>query len=503
MNILERLLGAGAANGLERRSPAAQADQPAVPMTTTQTRDGYVSTSLSQLSRIPRELVRNVGEIASNWGETAATIGTGMLPGAGTVEAPRNYAAGNEAFAQGDYLRGAGQYAMGIYNQATDFIPGTPTLAHGLVPAAGLSRAAQLQDVARQYDRPQTGQQGQTTAYSKIKHEIPFEDMTRRVIDDPNAPLVPWQEADLQKMVGGYGIPLVGDRTEAGKLLTHINGQRLPWHTKLEGGYQYPQSAASVGPDQAGWASHANPITTLSNRVAKAQKAIGDAPLYGIYSGMAERSGDFSTMNADALLGLVHAGNGIDPAGMRGFDELLKARLQKDGLDAASWPGLSNAEKARELLSARPSGDLRKAFVETADSGAARQLGLPDVAAVRKATTAPHLLDWNGSGASGGSIVRFGQGGRPITDPAIPHGTYPHQYPAEYVGGLDVNLDRNELFPRTSSGQFAIPQNSGAGREWRHVDRAFMTNAGLLEKFDNEWLDTAMSALERRRANGR
>lgn len=497
MNV-EDLIRAGEAYGYQ--TPKTY-NTPATNTTSAQP-STYLGNSLAALQRMPRELGANVRDFVGKWGETALQVGAGMLPGAGTVEAPRNYQAGNEAFAEGNYLGGAAQYAMGAYNQATDFIPGTPTLAAAALPAA--TKGQRMADLTKLYERPQPGHSGQITAYANPKQPVAYEDMTRTVRDDPDNALTPWREADLESMIGGYGIPLVGDRTEAGKILSEINGQPLAWDVKLEGGYQYPQSAASRGPNRSGWASHEDPIKNLDNRLQEAHKIAGDAPVYGIFSGMGERSGDFSTMNADALLGLV-PGQGMTSKGMQDFDTMMRARLQKDAKkkDPAFWPGLENLEGTRAALLSRSGGNLRKAFMETADSKAAMDLGMPGAGSVRSAATAPFLRDWTGSGATGGSIVRFDPSGRRVTNPSIEHGTYPHQFPAEYMGGMPTNVDRNEFFPGTVGEQFAIPRSTGDARSWANVDRAFMINQGLLEKFDREWFDNVMAAQERRLRGGR
>jgi hypothetical protein len=484
-------------------SPASLADQPMTDTSSTGTRDGYVSTSLSQLKRIPKELTANVRDILSRYGIGAAQVGAGMLPGAGLVEAPRNYAEGNKAIGQGDYLTGLGQYAMGAYNQVTDMIPGTPTLAAAMVPAA--TRGQRMADLTKLYDRPQGTHTGHSTQYANPKQPVAFEDMTRTVKDDPTNALTPWREADYEAMIGGYGIPLVGDRTEAGKILTHVNGQRLAHDVDLEGGYQYAQGAASRGPDRSGWASHADPISGLENKVNDFYKEMGpDARLYGIFSSMAEKAGDFSTMNADTMLGLVPA-SGMKASDMAAFDEVLRARLAKDAKKKAPayWPGLENMEAARSRLLDPSSGNLRKAFMETADSKAAMDMGMPGAGSVRSATTAPFLRDWTGAGATGGSIMRFSPGGRKQENPSVPHQTYPHQFPAEYMGGSDVNFDRNEFFPGVTGELFAVPRNTGDPRTWANVDRVYGVGGAGVEKFDREWFDNLMAARERRLREGR
>lgn len=481
MSYLDELMAAGEGLGLERRA-------------TNPTNQPMTNTTSSASIKAWNPTIR---ERFVNWmrGDRPSPERARMAEGIATLS---DFTPAGIGYALQDMSR-AEPGSMGMAAAAVGAIPGTRAAA----PA--LRRSEALMDLAAKYARPQAGQTGLKTGYSGVKHERPFEEMTRTVVDDPTNVITPAREADLASMVGGYMIPLVGDRTEAGKILTEINGTPL-YHggTRLEGGFQYGQSQASRGPDRSGWASHYEPISTLHNRLQKAHMIADGRPVYGMFSGMGERAGDFSTMNADALMGLVPA-SGMSGGQMAAFDEILRKRLEKDAgkQGPAFWPGLENLSGSRDALLSRSGGELRKAFVETADSAAARSLGMPDVAAVRKATTHPDLLDWQGAGASGGSIVRFDENGLPVRNPSIPHGTYPSQYPGTYIGQTRTTLDRNEAFPRTTVEQFSLPRSTGDARTWANVDRAFMTNAGLLEKLDQEWLDTIMASQERRLANGR
>jgi hypothetical protein len=120
-----------------------------------------------------------------------------------------------------------------------------------------------------------------------------------------------------------------------------------------------------------------------------------------------------------------------------------------------------------------------------------RQLGFPDIPATRAAITEPELME-TPLHAAGFSVARMDPSGRVLTDPPNPHTTYNTQLAGEYVGGLELPVPREIMFPDFHN----LRRISGAPE--RGDARAFSL-ANVIQPTNQEWLDGVMGYMERAR----
>jgi hypothetical protein len=80
-----------------------------------------------------------------------------------------------------------------------------------------------------------------------VKLKKPISEMKFETIPDPRFDPVPVKKMTPEDLYGKVGIPLLGDRAEAGKILKSVEGQEVD--VPLEGGRYYMRS--HTYPDQA------------------------------------------------------------------------------------------------------------------------------------------------------------------------------------------------------------------------------------------------------------
>jgi hypothetical protein len=387
---------------------------------------------------------------------------------------------------------GLGNTGIGL----ADFVPGGQVLSMQEAAAAGDMRGAAMavvplvgraniaaNNIIRHTGRdvPTYGAGPGPTAWSdlaKTKHTIPVEDMRAGVI--PQGELAPRTIIDPQSLQGSILTPAVGDRTRAGASLVEINEKPLAYGVSLEGGPNYMRGAAAQGPDASVWASDEKVIKRIANQNKKLQQS--GQPVNFVYSAMGARSGDFSHMTADALLAQI-PGSKILNKDVAAFDAVMRKRDK-------NWPGLENIEAVRQALLAPETGTkLRKPFVEEMAKGKYQKAGFPDVGSTRFAIQEPDLA-LAPTGATGYNIAQLTPQTRLVTNPAIPHTTYPADLgQGRYLGGLDQPVPREVMFP-----DFYATRRA-AGKPVEADDRAFSLS-NVSQRADQQWLDNFMRHLE-------
>lgn len=303
-----------------------------------------------------------------------------------------------------------------------------------------------------------------------LKLDRPLSEMT--AVQEPIKDLQPHRFFSPEQLQGGRLIPLIGDRTAAGRQLTSINDRPLANPVMLEGGPDFMRTHAA---EQAAWASGKSPIGRLA-RVTREQAANGD-DVYGVYSAMGHTGGDFSTMMSDALLAQLPASR-ILKKDVKALDKEIRALRPE-------WPGLLD-ERAPAALA--ESGPLRLALVNRIAQDKYRQAGFPDVPSTRAAILEPDLLDaplWS----SGFSVARMDPTGRVIPNPRTPHKTYDTQLGGEYIGGIEQPIPRDVMFPDF----FKERRTRGAPASG---DNYAYQRADVVQKADQQWLDGVMSYIE-------
>jgi hypothetical protein len=278
--------------------------------------------------------------------------------------------------------------------------------------------------------------------YGGVLPRTPFEEW--RYEAEPHGDMIPRKDFDPEiYKPGDVVIPLIGDRTSAGKKITSIAGKKLDEPFVTEGGPDYMRGVAQQD-DKSMWASDQGKVTRLNNRIDTALKAsleagYNDPSAYGLYVSMGPTSGDFSTHTADAVFSMLPHSK-ILKKDITSFDRWMKSQDK-------NWPGIMSP-KARDYVINADAGEHRKTFVEALDNAELLKRGFPDVALARYVTTTPDLVDAPAE-AAGYAIGKFDLGNRAGSITA-PHRTYSTTMPGEYVGSMPPGLMRDDVFTQFS-----------------------------------------------------
>lgn len=344
-------------------------------------------------------------------------------------------------------------------------VPSPSGLVKGGAALAGMAavpRVSKAENIARGLYHPI----GEGKKLEKPVSEMQF---TQEVIKD----LPQRQIISPERLQGAVIVPATGDRTAAGRLLTEIEGVRLPNPVTLEGGPDFMRTHLPYG---AAWASDKGPISGLSKKVQEAaEKGSGD--VYMVYTPMSHVGGDFSTMMSDALLEQIRGGK-ITKKAKKDFDqEVRKYRPE--------WKGLDNPE-ARDQLNAN--GALRHAFIDRMTLDKFKTAGFPDLPTTRAAITEQTLMDVP-IHAGGFAVAKMDPTGRIITESPAPHTTYNTQLAGQYLGGFEQPIPREILFSDFTTARRA------AGTDPAGDIRSFQLS-NPLQQASQQWVDSLMRFME-------
>ena len=292
-----------------------------------------------------------------------------------------------------------------------------------------------------------------------------------------------------EDLVGGYGIPFIGDSSMAGRLLTGAEGHEFHQPVELEGGHDYMRANQHEDPaKRAIWASAQGKISHLTKK-AKRVSEHGE-PVYGIHTSMSPTGVDFSHMPVEVLAELVKNAK-ITKKAQNTFNKEMRAQHPE-------FPGVMH-EELHDMLRAPGSGELRKHFVERMATDPYQEAGFPEIAMARLAVQHPNLMrhDEPGKEFVGSSIGRFRPDFGQVEAPVHPHHSYPSVIGGEYVGALHPEhaqplMTTKEFFPEfhKQRREFNAPE---AG------DRRAFELSQPVQKFDQEWLDKVMPVYLKRR----
>ncbi len=292
-----------------------------------------------------------------------------------------------------------------------------------------------------------------------------------------------------ENLVGGYGIPFIGDSSMAGRLLTGAEGHEFHQPVELEGGHDYMRANQHEDPaKRAIWASAQGKISHLTKK-AKRVSEHGE-PVYGIHTSMSPTGVDFSHMPVEVLAELVKNAK-ITKKAQNTFNKEMRAQHPE-------FPGVMH-EELHDMLRAPGSGELRKHFVERMATDPYQEAGFPEIAMARLAVQHPNLMrhDEPGKEFVGSSIGRFRPDFGQVEAPVHPHHSYPSVIGGEYVGALHPEhaqplMTTKEFFPEfhKQRREFNAPE---AG------DRRAFELSQPVQKFDQEWLDKVMPVYLKRR----
>jgi hypothetical protein len=309
------------------------------------------------------------------------------------------------------------------------------------------------------------------------KLRVPFSRMTSTVVDNPNVIMhqgkIITPEQAVKERMGFF--PLIGDRAETGKILTHVNDRKAKFQTPLTGGGKYMQANYDpVMANSAGWESGKGKVGTLRNRIADIAEA-GYQPV-GVFSPGSHVQVDFNTMMPHALLGQ------FDPTEtskklIKQFDKEVKTAYP-------DWVGITSPEAEAQLMD-KSNGVLRTAFTKTMGKDDYQTGGFPDVPSVRKAISDPDLHDIE-LGTLGQNMALFDSTGALVDVPKHPS-SYPLSMSAQNLGKLDQPENFADFFTTATERRRLL------GSEEAKDYRSFELSQPI-QYADDEWLNKLMES---------
>jgi hypothetical protein len=318
----------------------------------------------------------------------------------------------------------------------------------------------------------------------------PIELMNFKTVKDPTVTGVERRIITPEDVQGGFGIPLVGDRSAGGRLLTEVEGTQFRDPLTLEAGPDYMLTHTIPGsPESTIWRSGKGVITGLKNQIDLANDLNGD--FYGVNIVGAPTNVNYNTMVTEAIL------NQYNPASIskkakreflkdiRNYVPNQKEPHRKPGASLTE-ADLNDVEALRAKMLADGAGPLRKVFVERIGQAPHQAAGFPDVNASRLATTEPLLVDVP-TGSAGFTIGKIDPAGRVLESTPRGHKTYSTGLGGEYHGSLANPIDFRDIFQSFADKRrlFGKPEAS---------DLRSFSLGPQIQTFDQEWVDRAMNA---------
>ena len=405
-------------------------------------------------------------------------VGAGFVPGSGILDmigqAPAIGGGMGPSFVENLKRKQYMDALMQMVGAAGDVAMVVPPVGLGIKGVATAGKTARAAGKAAKAPRMSKAASEAAGYWHDIgagkKLPVPIGEMKaeRQVIKN----LEPAKVISPEQMQGSVLMPLSGDRSIAGQLLTGVGDVKLPTPVELEGGPGFMRTHSPTG---AVWASDVGATQGLMNRIMEAANQSPD--VYGVYSAMGHGSMNFNTMMSDALLEQIKGGK-ITKKAIKEFDKSVR-ELRPE------WKGLMSDEARAQLEN---NGALRHAFVNRMQLDEFQNAGFPNIAYTRYALTEPSLLDAP-LHSSGFSIAKMSPTGEIIKNPSAPHKTYNTQLPGQYVGGLEQSVPREVMFPDW------YKERRQAGLPTSADPRSFML-ANPIQKANQEWLDGLMSYLE-------
>jgi hypothetical protein len=292
-----------------------------------------------------------------------------------------------------------------------------------------------------------------------------------RTVEDVGTP-IEQRTMHPEELLNQILVPLLGDRSDAGKLLTHVGDLELARAVELLGGHGFMR----YNPDML-WASNSGAAKMINNR-AKVGLDYG-IPTSGIYMPMKHKPSNFNTMTTDVIYEQIAAGNHSKRM-IKKFDDKMKETRPE-------WKGLADPMVRAQLHS---NGALRHEFQRVNNLQDFQKYGFPDANEARFATTDPDLMHYgNVPLHQGGQAVgRFS--GQTIRNPKVPHPTYDTNIGGSYTGSMPESMPREILFPEwynaRREGGFSLGTDAGSFNRVKPTQFA-----------SQEWLDGVMKYLER------
>ena len=205
----------------------------------------------------------------------------------------------------------------------------------------------------------------------------------------------PRVETDFSWAEGMTLNPVVGDRTARG-IVTDVNGNVFETPVDMSAGAEFMDTPYA-------WASAQSAMTGKYNAMKDDEN-----PLLG-FMAMGEQSGDFAKHTGNVVMEMFKTAKISKKNADLLSDFITSTTIKKKvkGKPTVRTPfadfkkgGVSDPQYVQDYFNSLPSGASRAEFVKRLDSKVAKDLGAPNIAAARMATTNPDLAttDWMNTG---------------------------------------------------------------------------------------------------------
>jgi hypothetical protein len=311
--------------------------------------------------------------------------------------------------------------AMSRFMQKTPGLVDEPTLNI-------IGKSKDMRDINSQY----------TAGYKRVNEMDKIKDVTTETSDNN---LIKVPEVSIVDLEGKPFITGMADRSEAGRVLTHVNDIELNEGVPLRGGQNYMRNAENYLQGNI-WASAPGANTTVLNRANALKEATGQDPLFMPYA-MKPTGVDFTHQTTELMINMA--------------DSVL-SRAQKSALNKSikevlpSWKGLGSPKLA-EILN-NTTGNQRKAIQQILDRDF-REIGI-SLPEARVAISDVNQLDVPNT-----SLMNIGQLDMNRTNISN-HPSYAQALKGDPVGKIKEQISAYDLLTPDSLGRVVDSSNPTA-----------------------------------------
>ena len=305
----------------------------------------------------------------------------------------------------------------------------------------------------------------------------------------PTPGLVKIQEIGInpEQMVGKRIVPVAGDLSQTGGVVSQIAGIPLRQPVQRQGGREYMLLEPNVRQGVA-WASEPSAASSKTENLRMFADKGED--VLGVFLGMSPQGINFSHHMAESMVGQLPSLPIAKDAYRALRDDVRKSWVKDKETGAKKYPfkefpGVDSAN-IDELMK---DGQLRKAIVESMSKAKFRDMGFPRWEDTAKVMNDPRLFQ----NEMGRSMFMATPGVGPMS-PEFQHRSYSMGIPGQYFGGLRsasgeiVGVPADLMMPQT------FQRMRGAGKTEANIARS-MQVAHHGEKFTEEALDPLMKFL--------
>lgn len=305
----------------------------------------------------------------------------------------------------------------------------------------------------------------------------------------PDVPILSRPTVDPESLVGRVAVPVMGDRSITGGVLSNVEGVPLSSPVALEGGPNY--GLAQEGP--VAWASSEVAARTKQSQIERAAEETGLEPI-GVYTAMGDEAMKYNTMVTDALLRQIPS-IGVPKRAIDSFNARMRKKFPDfQGIETeggyAQLMGQAPVSRRKDgVTKVTAPSQLRIELATEMSKAEWTKQGFPVYDDVIRSITEPGLRDAQ-RGDSGFAIFE-GAPGAELTPSS--HGTYDTDIPGAYLGGFEQSVPVDVMFPRMFQATEGARNRSGNIMSTPERTGAVQMSGGY-EVLDQEWLDRLKAA---------